>query len=176
MIVFTLGVLVDAHAAAAEPDRPTRARSPRRQRDVFPLFLGLFLLIFFFTGIGNGSTYKMIPAIFKTEAERATDAPVAPSVTTAQLNGTKRASAAVGIIGAVGALGGFLIPITFSSPWVTAPLAATKTAFLIFTVFYIVCASSPGAVYLRKPAPAKARPARPARGSDAKPAPTEWMS
>jgi len=123
--------------------------------DVFPLFLGMFLLIFFFSGIGNGSTYKMIPAIFRTDAERASD-PGTPEREAALLAGTKRASAAVGIIGAVGALGGFLIPITFGSPWVTDPLAATKTAFLVFLGFYLVCAAVTFLVYLRKPHPAKA--------------------
>ncbi len=122
---------------------------------VFPLFLGMFLLIFFFSGIGNGSTYKMIPAIFRTDAERAST-PGTPERAAALLAGTKKASAAVGIIGAVGAIGGFLIPITFGSPWVTDPLAATKTAFLVFAGFYVVCASVTFLVYLRKPHPAKA--------------------
>ncbi|WP_183096118.1 MFS transporter [Nocardioides stalactiti] len=125
---------------------------------VFPLFLGMFLLIFFFSGIGNGSTYKMIPAIFRTDAERATadQGPGTPEREAALLAGTKKASAAVGIIGAVGAIGGFLIPITFGSPWVTDPLAATKTAFLVFLGFYAVCAAVTYVVYLRKPHPAKA--------------------
>ena len=38
----------------------------------FPWFLAFFLCVFAATGIGNGSTYKMIPAIWRTEAERAT--------------------------------------------------------------------------------------------------------
>ncbi|KAA1420292.1 MFS transporter [Nocardioides humilatus] len=122
---------------------------------IFPLFLGMFLLIFFFSGIGNGSTYKMIPAIFRTDAERASE-PGTPEREAALLAGTKKASAAVGIIGAVGALGGFLIPITFGSPWVTDPLAATKTAFLVFLGFYVICAAVTYVVYLRKPHPAKA--------------------
>jgi NNP family nitrate/nitrite transporter-like MFS transporter len=123
--------------------------------DIFPLFLGMFLLIFFFAGIGNGSTYKMIPAIFKTEAERATT-PNTPERVAAMLTATKRASAAVGIIGAVGAIGGFLIPITFGSPWITDPLEATKTAFMVFTAFYVVCALVTYGIYLRRPAEARA--------------------
>jgi MFS transporter, NNP family, nitrate/nitrite transporter len=123
--------------------------------EVFPLFLGMFLLIFFFAGIGNGSTYKMIPAIFKTEAERATT-PNTPERASAMLTATKRASAAVGIIGAVGAIGGFLIPITFGSPWITDPLEATKTAFMVFTAFYVVCALVTYGIYLRRPAEARA--------------------
>jgi NNP family nitrate/nitrite transporter-like MFS transporter len=123
--------------------------------DVFPFFLGMFLLIFLFIGIGNGSTYKMIPAIFKSEADRATT-PGTPERTAATLAATKKASAAVGIIGAVGAIGGFIIPITFGSPWVDDPLDATKTAFIIFTCFYVVCGLVTWAVYLRQPAAAKA--------------------
>jgi NNP family nitrate/nitrite transporter-like MFS transporter len=114
-----------------------------------------FILLFVLTGVGNGSTYKMIPAIFKTEAERIGEAG-SPEREAAMLNATKRASAAIGIIGAVGALGGFLIPITFSSPWVTAPMEATKTAFMIFTAFYVVCAAVTWFVYLRNPHPARA--------------------
>ncbi len=174
MIVGTLGVLwtlslletlpppPDAEALAAIKADPAAFQFPDAVQsavdantDVFPLFLGMFLLIFFFTGIGNGSTYKMIPAIFRTEAERAST-PNTPERDAALLAGTKKASAAVGIIGAVGAIGGFLIPITFGSPWVTDPLSATKTAFMVFAGFYVVCASVTFWVYLRKPHPAKA--------------------
>ena len=61
----------------------------------------------------------------------------------------RQSSAALGIIGAVGALGGFLIPVSFNSPWVTTPLAATKAAFVAFTVFYLICALVCATVYLR---------------------------
>ncbi|TYL55022.1 NarK/NasA family nitrate transporter [Nocardioides sp. BGMRC 2183] len=121
----------------------------------FPLFLFFFLLVFASTGIGNGSTYKMIPAIFRTEASRV-GAHGSPERAAAMANSTKRASAAIGIIGAVGAVGGFLIPLTFSSPWVSAPMEATKTAFAIFAAFYVLCAAVTWAVYLRRPAPARA--------------------
>jgi NNP family nitrate/nitrite transporter-like MFS transporter len=36
----------------------------------FPHFLGSFLVLFVASGIGNGSTYRMIPAIFRAEAMR----------------------------------------------------------------------------------------------------------
>jgi NNP family nitrate/nitrite transporter-like MFS transporter len=175
MLVGTLGVLwtlslltqlpppPDAEALAAIKADPAAFQFPDAVQtavdansDVFPLFLGMFLLIFFFAGIGNGSTYKMIPAIFRTDAERATT-PGTPERDAALLNSTKMSSAAVGIIGAVGAIGGFLIPITFGSPWITDPLAATKTAFLVFAGFYLVCAGVTFWVYLRKPHPAKAQ-------------------
>jgi NNP family nitrate/nitrite transporter-like MFS transporter len=117
----------------------------------FPWFLGFFLLIFASTGIGNGSTYKMIPAIWRREAEAGTEAGT-PERAAALSASTKQASAALGVIGAVGALGGFLIPIAFSSPWVDDPLAATKGAFVVFTAYYVLCALVTFAVYLRRPA------------------------
>lgn len=117
--------------------------------DLFPVFLGIFMFIFFCTGIGNGSTYKMIPAIFRKDAVKAT-ADGTPERELALHDGTKLSSAAVGIIGAIGAIGGFLIPISFNSPWVTDPLDATKAAFWTFTAFYVVCGLVTWAVYLKK--------------------------
>ncbi len=167
-VLWTLSLLEtlppppDAEALAAIKADPAAFQFPDAVQtavdanaDVFPLFLGMFLLIFFFTGIGNGSTYKMIPAIFRTEAERAST-PHTPERDAALLAGTKKSSAAVGIIGAVGAIGGFAIPITFGSPWVTDPLSATRTAFLVFAAFYVICATVTFWFYLRKPHPAKA--------------------
>lgn len=116
---------------------------------VFPWFLAAFLLVFVFSGMGNGSTYKMIPAIFRRDAEHTTS-PGTPERDVALRAEGKRSSAALGIVGAIGAIGGFLIPITFNSPWVSDPLSATKTAFWIFTAFYVVCAAVTWAVFLRR--------------------------
>jgi NNP family nitrate/nitrite transporter-like MFS transporter len=151
--VFTLAVLWTLMQLTPNPDQSAAIASDNQSW--FPVFLGFFLLVFAATGIGNGSTYKMIPAIFRTEAERATT-PNTKERAAALLTATKKSSAAIGIIGAAGALGGFLIPITFSSPWVTDPMEATKTAFTIFTAFYLVCAVTTWGVYLRKPAEHKA--------------------
>jgi NNP family nitrate/nitrite transporter-like MFS transporter len=119
----------------------------------FPWFLGAFLCIFAAAGIGNGSTYKMIPAIFRVEAERATT-PRTPERAAALRTATTLSSAAIGVIGAVGAVGGFLVPLAFSAPWVEDPLAATKGAFVVFTAFYLVCAGVTWGCYLRRRAPA----------------------
>ncbi|MBI2245156.1 MAG: NarK/NasA family nitrate transporter [Nocardioides sp.] len=153
IILSTLGVLWTLLQLTPNPAADPAIATDNKSW--FPYFLGFFLLVFAATGIGNGSTYKMIPAIFRTEAERAT-AVGTEERTAALLAATKRASAAIGIIGAVGAIGGFLIPITFSSPWVTNPMEATKTAFVIFTAFYLACAATTWAVYLRRPAEHKA--------------------
>ena len=66
----------------------------------FASFLAAFMLLFVATGVGNGSTYRMIPAIF--------------SATTPDHRAARRqGAAAIGIISAIGAFGGFLVPQTF---------------------------------------------------------------
>ena len=69
----------------------------------FWLFLGLFLLLFTASGFGNGATYRMIPIIFATSSRAAKSG--ASTVTTQRL-----ASSALGLISAIGAYGGFVIP------------------------------------------------------------------
>jgi len=154
MVVFTLAVLWTLMQLTPNPtEDPTIASA---NQSWFPWFLGFFLCVFAATGDGNGASYRGVPAIWRTEAERAT-APGTPERTAALLAGTKQASAAIGVIGAVGAIGGFLIPMAFSAPWVADPMSATKGAFLVFTVFYVVCGAVTWAVYLRRPAEVRAR-------------------
>jgi NNP family nitrate/nitrite transporter-like MFS transporter len=153
MIVFTLAVIWTLSQLTANPTADPAIATDNKSW--FPWFLAFFLCIFAATGIGNGSAYKMIPAIWRTEAERATT-PNTPERAAALSAATKQASAALGVVGAMGALGGFLIPIAFSSPWVDNPMSATKGAFMVFTAYYAVCAVVTWAVYLRQPAGAKA--------------------
>ncbi|MFI6924162.1 MFS transporter [Nonomuraea spiralis] len=75
-------------------------------RHSFPLFLGAFLVLFVASGAGNGSTYRMIPAIFTAQA-RDGSADV-------RLRARREAAAAIGIASAIGAFGGFLIPRGFA--------------------------------------------------------------
>ncbi|MFI5624680.1 MFS transporter [Nocardioides sp. NPDC051685] len=146
MVVFTLAVLWTLMQLTPNPNASPAIAS--ENQSWFPVFLGFFMLVFASTGIGNGSTYKMIPSIFRREAEMATT-PGTAEREAALAAATKKSSAAVGIIGAVGAVGGFLIPIAFNSPWVDNPLDATKSAFVGFTIFYAICALVTFAVYLR---------------------------
>ena len=55
------------------------------------------------------------------------------------------------MIGAAGAVGGFLVPLAFAAPWVADPLAATRAAFAVFTAYYLGCAVLTWALYLRRP-------------------------
>ena len=91
------------------------------QEHSFALFFGAFMAIFLFAGAGNGSTYRMIPSIF---AELGRQAGAEPG------EFRRRAAAAIGIAGAVGAFGGFLIQVAFrqASLDVTAAVKAAAPA------------------------------------------------
>jgi NNP family nitrate/nitrite transporter-like MFS transporter len=110
------------------------------------LFTVGFILLFILSGIGNGSTYKMIPAIFRRQALES----VAKGVdkTAALLTARRISGGAVGLIGAVGALGGLAINLAFRQSF-----AATKSgvpAFWAFLAFYVVCAVVTYLVYMRR--------------------------
>ncbi|GEL25508.1 MFS transporter [Pseudonocardia sulfidoxydans NBRC 16205] len=114
-----------------------------------PLFVAGFIALFVFSGVGNGSTYKMIPAIFRRKAL----ARIA-SADAALLHARRVSGAAIGLIAAVGALGGLLINLAFRQSF-----AATKSgapAFWVFFAFYLVCTVVTVVVYLRAPARAAA--------------------
>jgi NNP family nitrate/nitrite transporter-like MFS transporter len=105
------------------------------QQHNFPGFLVAFLALFLTTGIGNGSTFRMIPPIFRAEQLRASvtdeDRALAPQ------RARRDAAAAIGISSAIGALGGFFIPRTLG-----ASLKATggaSTAFGWFLGGYLLC-------------------------------------
>jgi NNP family nitrate/nitrite transporter-like MFS transporter len=114
----------------------------------FTGFLVMFLILFATTGIGNGSTYRMIPSIFreqnlhkargKGEAARA-DALKAASI---------ESGAAVGFIGAIGAVGGFLIPLGFGKS--IAMTGGPQLALMIYLAFYAICLATTWWFYLRK--------------------------
>ncbi|MPZ66947.1 MAG: NarK family nitrate/nitrite MFS transporter [Pseudonocardiaceae bacterium] len=113
-----------------------------------PLFTAGFIALFVLSGIGNGSTYKMIPGIYRAQADAAIAAgePAEPAL----LRARRVSGAAIGIISAVGALGGVFINLAFRQSFqVTGSGAA---AFWSFLACYAVCAVVTYAVYLRAPA------------------------
>ncbi len=128
----------------------------------FAVFFGAFQVLFFFSGMGNGSTYKMIPSIFGALGRRA-----GGSSETA-LDFKRQAAAVIGVIGAIGAFGGVLIQIVLrqSSLTVSAAVTAAATpadklaaaaqhadwsvpALVTFLVSYLVLGGITWAVYLR---------------------------
>ena len=108
-----------------------------------------FIVLFVLTGVGNGSTYKMIPAIFRGKALAAIAN--GGDERTQFLRARRVSGAAIGIIGAVGAFGGVLINMAFRQSFLVAKTG--DPAFWAFIAFYVVCIVVTYVVYLR-PAPA----------------------
>ena len=113
-----------------------------------PAFLTGFIVLFVLSGIGNGSSYKMIPGIFQKKAE-------ARGLTgeEAAAHGRRLSGASMGLIGAVGALGGVAINLAFRESFLDS--ASGTPAFISFLAYYAVCFAITWAVYLRRPAGAR---------------------
>lgn len=111
----------------------------------FPLFLLSFLFLFVVSGIGNGSTYRMIPAVFRTEA-LLTAADGADRDHALAL-GRTRAAAVIGLAGAIGAIGGFLIPRGFGIS--IANTGSIIPALMVFLAGYAICLAATWWWYLR---------------------------
>jgi NNP family nitrate/nitrite transporter-like MFS transporter len=81
----------------------------------FPTFFAAYMIIFLLAGVGNGSTYRMIPAIFAELGRRAADAEGGDveKAKAIRLSFKRQTAAVIGIAGAVGAFGGFLIQVAF---------------------------------------------------------------
>jgi MFS transporter, NNP family, nitrate/nitrite transporter len=114
----------------------------------FPGFLAMFLALFVTTGIGNGSTFRMIPSIFREEKLRkAKGAGEAGRIAAVKAAATESA-AVIGFTSAIGACGGYLIPRGFG-----ASIAATggpQFALEVFLTFYISCIALTWWFYLRR--------------------------
>jgi MFS transporter, NNP family, nitrate/nitrite transporter len=108
------------------------------------LFTLGFIALFVLSGIGNGATYKMIPAIFRAKALAAIDAGANPDE--AMPRARRISGGAIGIISAVGALGGLLINLAFRESF--AVVNSGVPAFYGFLAFYLVCAAVTYAAYL----------------------------
>jgi NNP family nitrate/nitrite transporter-like MFS transporter len=112
----------------------------------FGLFFGSFIGLFVMTGLGNGSVYRMIPAIWRSQALAGVDEADSAAVRSALGRARTEGAAVLGFVGAVGALGGALIPVTFK----IAGTAAVSGAFVTFLAFYVVCAGLTWWCYLRR--------------------------
>ncbi|MGW2825087.1 nitrate/nitrite transporter [Streptomyces sp. NPDC001443] len=109
-----------------------------------PLFVSVFVVLFVLSGLGNGSTYKMIPGIFHTKA-------LAQGLTgeAAARHGRRLSGASMGLIGAVGALGGVGINLAFRQSFLS--YGSGTGAFVAFLAFYGLCFAVTWSVYLRRP-------------------------
>lgn len=102
----------------------------------FWIYLVLFLGLFTLTGVANGSSYRMIPLVFRLS--------VSPDC---RVGHERKASAALGFIGAIGGFGGFAIPQVLSAS--NEATGSFDTAFWSFAAAYLGLAFLTWAVYMR---------------------------
>jgi MFS transporter, NNP family, nitrate/nitrite transporter len=104
MIGAAMGVAWVVKSATGAPD----------PQSWFPAFLALFLLLFVTTGVGNGSTFRMVPIIFKPD----------------------QAGPVLGWTAAVAAYGAFVVPKVFGAQ---IEAGTPHVALYGFAVFYASC-------------------------------------
>ena len=114
-------------------------------------FFAGFLLLFLTTGIGNGSTFRMIPVIFQTLKLREIDPKDREAVAHATKEGNTEAAATLGFSAAVAAYGGFFIPKSYGSSIVLT--GGPEAALYVFAAFYLVCIAVTWSYYARRNAP-----------------------
>ncbi|MDH6518707.1 NNP family nitrate/nitrite transporter-like MFS transporter [Streptomyces sp. SAI-208] len=109
------------------------------------LFTVAFVVLFVLSGLGNGSTFKMIPGIFHAKAlGKGLEGEAAAAY------GRRLSGASMGLIGAVGALGGVGINLAFRQSFLS--YGSGTGAFVAFLAFYAACFAVTWAVYLRRAA------------------------
>ncbi|MER2582598.1 MAG: MFS transporter [Candidatus Competibacter sp.] len=114
-------------------------------------FVAMFLVLFLAAGIGNGSTFRMIPIIFRTLRERQViDHHDEAALEQARRDGATEAAAAMGLSAAVAAFGGFFIPIAYGAS--IELTGGPQGALVFFSVFYLSCVLVTWRWYSRKEA------------------------
>jgi NNP family nitrate/nitrite transporter-like MFS transporter len=115
-----------------------------RQKSLELFYVG-FIALFVFSGIGNGSTYKMIPAVFRAKSRLQIAA--GRDERSAEHDSRRMAGAVIGIAGAVGAFGGVLVNIAFRQSFLA--YQSGDAAYIGFIVFYLLCVLLTWTVYVR---------------------------
>jgi len=115
------------------------------QPGAFYGFFGSFLFLFLMTGIGNASTFQMIPNIMRKEIAR-----LEPQLdATARVKQAEKESAAItGFTSAIAAYGAFFIPKSYGTS--IALTGGVSGALWGFFAFYVICVVVTWAVYTRK--------------------------
>lgn len=114
----------------------------------FAGFFTCFMILFLTTGIGNGSTFRMIPIIFLTEHARKAAGKGDAAKEQAVRDANTEAAAVLGFTAAIGAYGGFFIPKSYGSS--IAMTGGPEMALYLFVIFYITCIVMTWWYYARK--------------------------
>jgi NNP family nitrate/nitrite transporter-like MFS transporter len=115
------------------------------QPGAFAGFFACFMLLFFATGVGNASTFQMIPAIMAKEMDRLMPGADAE---TRRRQAEKESAAITGFTSAIAAFGAFFIPKGYGTS--IALTGGPEAALWAFLVFYVSCVAITWTVYARK--------------------------
>jgi NNP family nitrate/nitrite transporter-like MFS transporter len=114
------------------------------ERD-FAGFFAMFLLLFLASGVGNASTFQMIPAIMRTDMDRLMPG---TNVEARRMQAEKESAAIIGFTSAIAAFGAFFIPKSFGSS--IAMTGSPAFALYCFLAFYLSCIAITWFYYTRK--------------------------
>lgn len=120
----------------------------KEQPGAFWGFFAMFMVLFFATGVGNASTFQMIPTIMRQEISR-----LMPSLTADEhLRQSERESAAIiAFTSAIAAYGAFFIPKAYGTS--ISMTGGPDMALYLFMAFYALCLVMTWLFYTRRNAP-----------------------
>ncbi len=108
-------------------------------------FFGCFIVLFFLTGVGNASTFQMIPIIMGREIPR-----LMPKLgrEDQQRQAGRESAAIIAFTSAIAAFGAFFIPKAYGSS--IAMTGSPVAALWAFLAFYVLCLVLTWAYYTRR--------------------------
>ncbi|MDE2912334.1 MAG: NarK family nitrate/nitrite MFS transporter [Paracoccaceae bacterium] len=111
-------------------------------------FFACFMGLFFLTGVGNASTFQMIPEIVRQEVPR-----LIPGLdsNSSRVQSERESAAIIAFTSAVAAYGAFFIPKAYGSS--ISLTGGPEAALWVFAAFYAVCVGITFGYYTRKGAP-----------------------
>ena len=110
-------------------------------------FFAMFLVLFFATGVGNASTFQMIPVIF----QKVCDATMLEAPEGARhRQADKEAAATIGFTSAIAAYGAFFIPKSYGTS--ISITGGPEAALWFFIGFYVTCVAATWWFYTRREA------------------------
>lgn len=117
----------------------------KEQPGAFWGFFAMFMLLFLATGIGNASTFQMIPVIMRQEINR-----LMPGGSTEERlrQSEKESAAIIGFTSAIAAYGAFFIPKSYGTS--ITMTGGPSAALWAFMAFYVTCAFITWYVYSRR--------------------------
>jgi NNP family nitrate/nitrite transporter-like MFS transporter len=115
------------------------------QPNAFWGFFAMFMVLFFATGVGNASTFQMIPAIMRQEISR-----LNPSMNPAEKirQADMESAAIIGFTSAIAAYGAFFIPKSYGTS--IALTGGPEAALWWFMGFYVTCLAVTWGYYTRR--------------------------